>query len=66
MHVMADVRRSSGNPMAYVPDGYESFSTSAFLNAARSVIDWLALSAHYAIPGDAKCEMEPDERAITA
>jgi hypothetical protein len=52
--------------MAYVPDGYESFSTSAFLNAARSLIDWLALSAHYAIPGDAKCEMEPDERAITA
>ena len=38
--------------------------TSAFLNAARATIDWLALSAYYAIPGDAQYEMGPDEGAI--
>ncbi len=39
--------------------------TSAFLNAARAAMDWLALSAHYAIPGDEQWAMEPDDQAIT-
>lgn len=37
--------------------------TSAFLNAARAAMDWLALSAFYAIPDD-EGGMEPDEEAI--
>ncbi len=38
--------------------------TSAFLNAARATLDWFAMSAFYAVPGDRPTEMEPDERAI--
>lgn len=38
--------------------------TSAFLSAARAVPDWLATSAHYAIPGDGPWDMEEDPQAI--
>jgi hypothetical protein len=38
--------------------------TSAFLSAARAVMDWLATSAHYAIPGEGQWEMEEDPQAI--
>ncbi len=38
--------------------------TSAFLSAARAVMDWLATSAHHAIPGDGPWEMEEDPQAV--
>lgn len=38
--------------------------TSAFLSASRAIIDWLASSAHYAIPGAGQWEMDRDEEAI--
>ena len=40
------------------------WSTNAFLSAARAVMDWLATSAHYAIPCEGQWEMEEDPRAI--
>jgi hypothetical protein len=38
--------------------------TNAFLSASRAVMDWLATSAYYAIPGEGPWEMEEDPRAI--
>lgn len=38
--------------------------TNAFLSAARAVMDWLATSAYYAIPGEGQWELEEDPHAI--
>jgi hypothetical protein len=38
--------------------------TNAFLSAARAVMDWLATSAYYAIPGEGQWELEEDPQAI--
>ena len=38
--------------------------TSACFNAARAAIDWLALGAFYAIPGEEQWSLERDDGAI--
>jgi hypothetical protein len=43
---------------------YFRWFTNAFLSAARAVMDWLATSAYYAIPGEGQWEMEEDPQAI--